>query len=217
MAEVMDAPSRRALAMTPPELERPQEPQLGKPGFVEEALPWLDAVYRFALRLTGGNRSEADDLTQETFLRAYRHWDTFTRGTSARSWLFTIARNAFLRSRERQTRRPETLETDLDFSVEALGASEVYKSIAAADPERQFFDSFVDDEIIQAIESLPVEFREAVVLSDVEGLNYGEIAEVLGVPMGTVKSRLYRGRRQLERKLYDYAVDMGYLRRRADD
>lgn len=203
--------------MTQPELAPQEESLLGKPGFAEEALPWLDAVYRFALRLTAGNRAEADDLTQETFLRAYRHWGTYERGTSARSWLFTICRNAYLRGRERQTRRPETLETDLDYAVEALGATEVYREITAADPERQFFDSFVDDEIIRAIESLPEEFREAVVLSDVEGLNYAEIADVLGVPMGTVKSRLYRGRRQLERKLYDYAIDMGYLRRRRDD
>jgi RNA polymerase sigma-70 factor (ECF subfamily) len=202
--------------MTEPELASNDEPRLGKPGFAEEALPWLDAVYRFALRLTGGNRTEADDLTQETFLRAYRHWDTYERGTSARSWLFTIARNAFLRSRERQGRRPETLESELDYSVEALGAAEEYRQIAAADPERQFFDSFVDTEITRAIESLPEEFREAVVLSDVEGLNYAEIAEVLDVPLGTVKSRLYRGRRQLERKLYEYAVEMGYLRRRTD-
>jgi RNA polymerase sigma-70 factor (ECF subfamily) len=203
--------------MTTREVAPQDEPQLAKPGFAEEALTWLDAVYRFAMRLTGGNRSEADDLTQETFLRAYRHWDTYERGTSARSWLFTIARNAFLRGRERQTRRPETLETDLDYAVEALGAAELYHELAEADPERQFFDSFIDEEIKAAVEALPEEFREAVVLSDVEGLNYAEIAEVLGVPLGTVKSRLYRGRRQLERKLYDYAVDMGYIRRRRDD
>jgi RNA polymerase sigma-70 factor (ECF subfamily) len=210
-------PHRQAAAMKTPELVPPDERQLAKPGFAEEALPWLDAVYRFALRLTGGNRAEADDLTQETFLRAYRHWDTYERGTSARSWLFTICRNAYLRQRERQARRPETLETDLDYAVEALGAAEIYRDISAADPERQFFDSFIDDEIQVAVESLPDEFREAVVLSDVEGLNYAEIAQVLGVPMGTVKSRLYRGRRQLERKLYDYAVEMGYIRRRRDD
>jgi RNA polymerase sigma-70 factor (ECF subfamily) len=213
---VATRPRRQTAAMTTPERAAQDEPQLAKPGFAEEALPWLDAVYRFALRLTGGNRTEADDLTQETFLRAYRHWDTYERGTSARSWLFTICRNAFLRGRERQARRPETLETDLDYAVEALGAAEVYRDISAADPERSFFDSFIDEEIRDAVESLPDEFREAVVLSDIEGLNYAEIADVLDVPMGTVKSRLYRGRRQLERKLYDYAVAMGYIRRRGD-
>lgn len=186
-----------------------------KPGFAEEALPWLDAVYRFALRLTGGNASEAEDLTQEVFLRAYRHWDTYTRGTSARSWLFTITRNAFLRSRERQARRPESLESDLDFDVAAVTSTDVFGEAGVLDPERAFFDSFVDEEVIRAVEHLPADFREVVVLSDVEGLSYAEIADVIDAPLGTVKSRLYRGRRMLERTLYEYAVEMGYLRRRA--
>lgn len=196
-------------------LTEADERPIRKPGFAEEALPWLDAVYRFALRLTGGNTVEAEDLAQEVFLRAYRHWDTYTAGTSARSWLFTITRNAFLRSRERQARRPESLEADLELDVAAVTAADVFGDGEPPDPERQFFDSFVDDEVIRAIEHLPPEFREVVVLSDVEGLNYAEIATVIGAPLGTVKSRLYRGRRLLERALYDYAVEMGYLRRSA--
>jgi RNA polymerase sigma-70 factor, ECF subfamily len=187
--------------------------QVRKPGFAEEALPWLDAVYRFALRLTGGNTAEAEDVTQEVFLRAYRHWDTFKRGTSARSWLFTITRNAFLRGRERQSRRPEALESELDHDVAAVTAVDIFGEGGASDPERQFFDSFVDDEVIRAVEHLPTDFREVVVLSDIEGLSYAEIADVIDAPLGTVKSRLYRGRRLLERALYDYAVEMGYLRR----
>jgi RNA polymerase sigma-70 factor, ECF subfamily len=182
------------------------------PGFVEEALPWLDAVYRFALRLTAGNEAEADDVTQEAFLRAYRHWHTYQRGSSARAWLFTIARNVFLRGRERQTRRAETLESELPgFAMTNLSVQTRHDD-AATDPEREFFASFVDDEVIRAIEQLPSDFREVVVLSDMEGLNYAEISEVIGAPLGTVKSRLYRGRRQLQRLLYDYALEMGYTR-----
>jgi RNA polymerase sigma-70 factor (ECF subfamily) len=187
--------------------------RLAKPGFTDEALPWLDAVYRFALRLTAGNRVDADDIVQETFLRAYRHWHTFKRGTSARAWLFTIARNVFLRARERQSRRPETLESELDYDVGAVAASDVLRDVMEHDPERRFFASFIDEEVSRAVEQLPADFREVVVLSDIEGLNYAEIADIVGVPLGTVKSRLYRGRRLLQRALYDYAVEMGYLRR----
>ncbi len=185
--------------------------RLERPGFEEEALPWLDAVYRFSLRLTG-NDVEAQDLTQETFLRAYRHWDTYTPGTSCRSWLFTICRNAFLRSRERQQRRRESLESELDVAVEAVASAEVLASIRADDPERTFFDSFIDEEVETAVGNLPDEFRSAVILSDLEGLNYQEIATVLDIPVGTVKSRLYRGRRLLARALRDYATEMGYIR-----
>jgi RNA polymerase sigma-70 factor (ECF subfamily) len=188
-------------------------PELAKPGFAEEALPWLDAVYRFALRLAAGSTAEAEDIAQETFLRAYRHWHTFERGTSARAWLFTIARNVFLRRRERAARVPETLASELTHDIAATSATDVFSDVADQDPERRFFDSFVDEEVTRAVEQLPPDFREVVVLSDVEGLSYGEIAAITGVPLGTVKSRLYRGRRLLQRELYDYAVEMGYLRR----
>src|SRR5690606_18698096 len=135
------------------------------------------------------------------------------RGTSARAWLFTIARNVFLRRREKSSRTRETLESELDFDVGSLPANDVFRDVNDSDPERRFFDSFVDEEVSRAVEKLPQDFREVVVLSDIEGLNYAEIAEVVGVPLGTVKSRLYRGRRILQRTLYDYAVEMGYLRR----
>ena len=190
-----------------------EEPTL-KPGFADEAMPWLDAVYRFALRLTGGNVAEAEDLTQDTFVRAYRSWHTFERGTSARSWLFTIARNAFLRGREQQARRPETAQSQIEGDVANLSAAAVFHEDGIADPERDFFDSFIDQEVMDAIAQLPPEFREVVVMSDVEGLSYAEIANVIAAPIGTVKSRLFRGRRLLERTLYEYAVEMGYIRRR---
>jgi len=191
----------------------PDPGELAKPGFADEALPWLDAVYRFTLRLTAGNQAEAEDIVQDTFLRAYRSWHTFQRGTSARSWLFTIARNVFLRSRERQTRTRETLESELSYDLPAVAAASVLDDLTSDDPERRFFRSFIDEEITREIERLPPEFREVVVLSDVEGLDYAEIAGIAGIPLGTVKSRLYRGRRLLQRALYDYAIEMGYLRR----
>jgi RNA polymerase sigma-70 factor (ECF subfamily) len=188
------------------------EPRIALPGFAEEALPWLDAVYRFSLRLTGGDQAGAEDLTQETYLRAYRHWSTYSPGSSCRSWLFTICRNAFLRGRERESRRGEVLESELDHAVEALASARVLSELQSADPAQAFFESFLDAEVEAAVAKLPPEFHDAVVMSDIEGLSYSEIAEVLGVPVGTVKSRLYRGRRLLAQALREYATEMGYIR-----
>ncbi|MDX1647775.1 MAG: sigma-70 family RNA polymerase sigma factor [Longimicrobiales bacterium] len=184
-------------------------------GFEEEALPHLDAVYRFALRLSGAP-DQAEDLVQETFLRAYRSWDQYTRGTAAKSWLFTICRNVFLRKRERRQRHDEIVEEKVDRSgVGKNPVNPVWVSVVGVDPEGDFFDSIVDGRIIEAIEELPEEYRTAVVLSDVEGLPYAEISELMGVPVGTVKSRLFRGRRRLQQRLYDYAVEEGYISERS--
>lgn len=184
--------------------------------FREEALPHMDAVYRFALRLSG-TPDAAEDLVQETFLRAYRAWDQYTPGTRAKSWLFTICRNVFLRGAERSKRHDEIVRRQVER--ESPGPVPVVNPVwtdgADSDPEGAFFAQIVDDEIVEAIEDLPEDYRMAVVLSDVEGLSYAEIAEVTEVPVGTVKSRLFRGRRQLQRRLFDYAVEMGYLRPKA--
>jgi len=182
-----------------------------KPGFAEEALPHLDAVYRFALRLSG-SPDEAEDLVQETFLRAFRSWDQYTRGTKAKSWLFTICRNVFLRRREREKRHVEIVQETVAPSTGGGGpVNPMWASVAGVDPEGRFFDSIVDEQILEAIAELPEEYRTAVVLSDLEGLPYAEIAETMGVPVGTVKSRLFRGRRRLQEVLYEYAVEMGYI------
>ncbi len=188
------------------------EPRDAKPGFAEEALPHLDAVYRFALRLAG-SADEAEDLVQDTFLRAFRSWDQYTQGTKAKSWLFTICRNVFLRRRERTQRHSEivTETATRAGSGSAQVVSPVWSSVQAVDPEGEFFESIVDERIVDAIEELPEEYRTAVVLSDIEGLPYAEIAELMGVPVGTVKSRLFRGRRRLQEVLYEYAVEMGYV------
>lgn len=183
-------------------------------GFSEEALPHMDSVYRFALRLTAGRSAAAEDLVQESFMRAYRSWATYRRGSNCRAWLFTICRNVFLRREERRGRHPEIAESDIDAEVEALAATTVFSEVDSADPERAFFDSFLDREVVEAIDRLPESFREAVVLSDLEGLTYAEVAEVLSVPVGTVKSRLFRGRRILQQDLYRYAVEMGYVKPR---
>ncbi len=185
--------------------------ELAKRGFVEEALPHMEAVHRFALRLAAGDDDEAGDLVQETFLRAYRAWEGFQPGTNARAWLFTICRNVFLRSRERRGRAVE-IPVDADPEVEALAATAGVWEAMNADPERAFFDSFVDADVLREIDRLPEPYREAVVLVDLEGFSYDEAREMLSLPVGTVKSRLYRGRRLLQQALYAYALEMGYVR-----
>ncbi len=185
-----------------------------KPGFAEEALPCLDAVYRFALRLAGGSRPEAEDLVQETYLRAYRSWETYARETKCRSWLFTICRNVARREWLSRGRLGLLSATDVELDdIGELPASAVLVETDGDDPARNFFDSFVDEEVLRVVDALPVAFRGAVVLSDLQGLSYQDVAEVLGVPLGTAKSRLHRGRRLLQEALYDYAIEMGYIRR----
>ena len=185
--------------------------ELGKPGFLEEAMPHMEAVHRFGLRLCAGAADEAEDLVQETFLRAYRSWESFTRGTNCRAWLFTICRNVFLRAQERKGRQPEIVP-DVDPAAETLAATVAAIEVITADPERAFFDSFVDEDVMREVDRLPAPYREAVVLVDVEGFSYGEACELLSLPVGTVKSRLFRGRRLLQQALYAYALEMGYVR-----
>jgi RNA polymerase sigma-70 factor, ECF subfamily len=187
---------------TPPAAPADEEKRAS---FEREALVHLDSLYRVALRLTR-NPAEADDLVQETMLKAYRAWDQFERGTNAKGWLLTILRHAFINEYRRRSRHPETVDLD---TIEPFS---VFEELQDDDPQGTFFDRIVDDEVLRAIDALPEQFRETVVLSDVEGMSYEEIARVLGVPVGTVKSRLFRARHVLQQKLYDYAVGMGYIK-----
>ena len=149
---------------------------------------------------------------QDTYLRAFRAWEQYTPGIRCKSWLFTICRNVFLRGRERSRRRDEILlETAQDDPRAISREAPVFAASRDEDPEGEFFRSIVDDKVFEAIDQLPEEYRMVVVLSDLEDLSYGEIAEVMEIPVGTVKSRLFRGRRQLQRQLYEYALEMGYI------
>lgn len=172
--------------------------------FEREALVHLDVLYRVALSLTG-SAADAQDLVQETMLRAFRSWHQYEQGTNARAWLLTILRNQFINEYRRSRRRAQA-EEELAGDPHA-----VFLSVRDLDPAGAFFDRIVDDRVLAAIEALPDEFREAVALVDVEGLSYDEAARVLNAPIGTVKSRLFRARRRLQRELYDYALEMGYI------
>lgn len=194
----------------PPASSNPPSPPARSPderreGFEQEALVHLDTLYRVALRLTG-NAADAEDLVQETMLRAYRSWERYTPGTNAKGWLLTILRHLFINEYRRKRRHPETVDVD---TIEPFA---LFQEVQEEDPQGAFFDKIVDDEVLRAVDQLPEAFREAVTLSDVEGMSYEEVAKVLDVPVGTVKSRLFRGRRLLQAKLYEYAVSMGYIK-----
>jgi RNA polymerase sigma-70 factor (ECF subfamily) len=171
--------------------------------FEAEALVHLDALYSFAFKLARA-RDDAEDLVSDTMLRAIERWQQYRLGTNIRAWLFTILYHVFVSRKRRIDAREVQPHADGD------GWS-AHEAVGEADPEGRFYDSFLDEEITRAIDALPEEYRTAVLLSDVQGLRYAEIAQVLRVPEGTVKSRLFRGRRILQRKLAAYAVEMGYL------
>lgn len=172
--------------------------------FDEEAVRHLDALYSFALKLTRG-RDDAEDLVSDTMLRAFQRWEQYRLGTNIRAWLFTILYHAFVsRKRRVDAREVQPLEDE--------DGREVFEPVGEADPEGTFYDSFLDEEIVTAIHRLPDEYRDAVVMSDLHGLKYAEIAQILGVPEGTIKSRLFRGRRLLQTQLRDYAETMGYIK-----
>jgi RNA polymerase sigma-70 factor (ECF subfamily) len=175
--------------------------------FEQQALSFLDALYRTALRMT---RSEADaeDLVQETYIRAFRFREQFTPGTNLKAWLFRILTNTFINSYRRKATQPQT--TELDDVEEMTLHRHMTESTAApsSEPEREVLDSIVDGEVTQALEDLPERFR-TVVLLDVEGFAYKEIAGMLEIPIGTVMSRLHRGRKFLQKRLYDLAREHG--------
>ena len=179
----------------------------GREAFEREALAHLDTLYRAALRLSG-DPSRAEDLVQDTMLRAFRAWKSFRPGSNARAWLLTILRNTFINDYRRARREPVAMDLDV---AEALASRD---RLPDADPEGEFFSRIVDRKVLEAVNALAPEFREVLVLSDMEGLAYADIAEMLEIPVGTVKSRLFRARRQLQRVLYDHAVAMGYIKPR---
>lgn len=170
--------------------------------FETTALPHLDVLYRVALRLTG-DAAAAEDLVQETMLRAWRAWGSFRPGSNARAWLVTILRNQFINAWRARQRAPQQVD------VEAIPE---LPDVGDPDPEGRFFAGLVDDEVLAALDALPPDFREVVVLSDLEGLPYAEVAEALDIPVGTVKSRLFRARRILQDQLRRYALDTGLIR-----
>lgn len=178
--------------------------------FEKEVLPHLDPLYGMALRLTSNER-DAEDLIQDTVVKAFRFFDRYEPGTNIKAWLFKVLVNVFYNTcrKQRNIQRLHTEAGELDGHLDLFVAS---ATTSARDGETQLLDRLAAKEIRAAMEELPEEFRLAVILCDVYDFSYKEIAEILGRPVGTVMSRLHRGRRLLQKRLYDYAVEQGYIR-----
>jgi RNA polymerase sigma-70 factor (ECF subfamily) len=177
--------------------------------FEAEALPLLPGMYSAAYRLTR-NAADAEDLVQETFLRAYRGFHQFEEGTNLKAWLYRILMNTFINDYRKRQRQPQTVSDDeiADWYL----YSKMAESGAEPSAETAVIESLPDEEVQEALSSLPEQFRMAVLLADVEGFSYKEIAEIMGVPIGTVMSRLHRGRKALEKRLWDVVRSRGLVR-----
>ena len=171
--------------------------------FTTEAMQYAQSLYSTALRMTR-NQSDAEDLVQETYLKAFRSYGSFEAGTNLKAWLFRILTNTFINTYRAKQRRPQ--ESDLG-SVEDLFLYKRLPSLAglSESAEEQLLDLFPAAEVREAIENLPETFLLPMLLNDVEGFSYKEVAEILDIPIGTVMSRLHRGRKTMQEALYDYA------------
>ena len=175
--------------------------------FAEDAMPLMDGLYSAAMRMTR-NAADAEDLVQETYLKAYRAYERFEVGTNLKAWMYRILTNSYINDYRKKQRRPD--ESDIDdvedlFLYRRLGGAETATLSRSAEDE--LMDLFGEDEVKVALEDLPEHYRLPIVLADVEGFAYKEIAEILDVPIGTVMSRLHRGRKQLQKRLYSFAEE----------
>jgi RNA polymerase sigma-70 factor (ECF subfamily) len=174
--------------------------------FNTEMLPHLDALYNFAIRLSN-DPNDAEDLVQDTIVKAYRFFSSYERGTNAKAWLFRILKNSYINNYRKQTKLPYQIDYD--------EVSTFYETIRSdwsdtTDMEQIIYREMLDDEITRALNRLPEDFRTVVLLCDIEGFTYEEIANMLDVPIGTIRSRLHRGRNLLRVSLLDYASRRGY-------
>lgn len=174
--------------------------------FNEEMLPHLDALYNFALRLTYDS-TDAEDLVQESLVKAYRFFHSYEKGTNAKAWLFRILRNSFINNYRKQSRQPQQIDYDEVSSFYETIRSEQSES---TDLESKMYSEMMDDELSNALAQLPEDFRTVVMLCDVEDFTYEEIANMLDVPIGTIRSRLHRGRNLLRHQIFGYAQKKGY-------
>ncbi len=177
--------------------------------FQREAIPHMNAVFNFALRMTG-DEDDANDLVQETFMKAFRFFDKFEKGTNCKAWLFRILKNSYINDYRKAVREPNKVDyEDIQNFYENVKADEV----DSKHYEQDAFTNLLDDEITKVLTALPEDFRTVIILSDIEGFTYEEIADFVDIPVGTVRSRLHRARKMLYSQLYDYAKDRGFVKK----
>ena len=174
--------------------------------FEQELLPHVGALQTFAYHLTY-NQDDADDLVQETYMKAYRFIDKYEQGTNAKAWLFKILKNAYINEYRKKVRQP--IKVDFEDIVTYHDTDDDRIS-GYSDLRQEIFENMMGDEVTTAINSLPLDFRTVILLCDIEGFTYEEIASIIDVPIGTVRSRLFRARNLLKEKLDDYAREQGY-------
>lgn len=179
--------------------------------FEDELLPQIDALYNFAYHLTY-NEDDAHDLVQDTYLKAYRFMAKYEEGTNPKAWLFTILKNAFINEYRRKAKQPSKVDFEETSNYHQEEDNTAYSSYT--DLQQEMFDGMMGDEITTALNAIPVDFRTVILLCDIEGFSYEEIAEIINIPIGTVRSRLHRARNMLKEKLKSYAESMGYENKR---
>lgn len=179
--------------------------------FEEEFMPQIDALYTFAYHLTY-NEDDANDLVQETYLKAYRFIDKYIEGTNAKAWLFKILKNAFINQYRRKSKQPTKVDYEeiINFHDEEDTNYSSYMDL-----REEMFQGMIGDEVTNAINALPVDFRVVILLCDIEGFTYEEISKIIDIPIGTVRSRLHRARNMLKEKLQEYAKKLGYQNKRS--
>ena len=178
--------------------------------FDSQVMPYLDSLYNTAYRMTR-SAEDAEDLVQETYFKAYKYYDKFEEGTNLKAWLFKILKNTFINNYRKKKLEPRSVDfAEIEDSFERIVRRD--NSEQPADPEAEYFNGVLDDDVKKALDSLPYDYRMVVILADLEDFSYKEIAEILDCPVGTVMSRLYRGRKLLEKALLRYARQHGYIR-----